>query len=640
MLKRYFTGIVVSNVSKRSFRLMTRLNVEVSNLNTDLNSASNLNTASTSNTAPEAAASDGSMTLQQLSSTKRIDPALIHSLQKCNFLNLTPVQGKSIIPIIDGKDGMVVRAKTGTGKTLAFVIPSIQTIINNLQNSKFDKKVSTVVIAPTRDLALQIQDEYFKVIKNLPSISKKSITIGLAVGGKPTTVSPRYPPQIVISTPGRLKDILSKKEFTPLFSELKFRIYDEADRMLDQGFEAELEAIDYSIKDVHTSSFQSVLFSATVDNTVTKFAESQMGKNYKFINCVDENEPEAHENIFQKLVITENTIDTMESSLNFIFKSLEQPNFKGIIFVPTTIGVDWIDSVLRSAKANKLYDTDLVHGKFRSLHLKLHGKLSQAKRDRNVKDFRSAKHGLFICTDVAARGLDFKDVTDVIQINPSSSVADYIHKVGRTARAGAKGKATIFLAKDELKYTDLLKRERGVEFSEIIKSNELEKSVENIFQKVNLDDELSEEYIKSYLGFIKQVLFSYRLNAGKVITNTMEFYREVLQSKTTKLRASSTLLGKLDQQIPDVIQEYFLTSGSSRGFSNNRSSKRNTFGDNFGSSSYGRRDSRPSYGSRQGGYSSYSRPGSSGDSYNRPDRSERSSYQRSGNQRSSRFDDF
>lgn len=571
---------------------------------------------------PETKAQDSVLSVKELEKMNKIDPAIIKSLQASKFFNLTPVQTKSMIPIFEDDEGMVVRAKTGTGKTLAFVIPTVQTILQDLKDPKYRGKVSTLVIAPTRDLALQIEREYNKILGKFPRQLSLKIGMGILIGGKRSTVDSRNRPQIVIATPGRLMDSLSNPKIAELFSLLKYRVYDEADRILEQGFEDELNAIDGYLKKVHQSSFKSILFSATVDKGVDNFAKDQIGQNYRFINCVEENEAEAHENIFQKLVVTNNIGESFSSALSYIIKSLEKDRFKAIVFLPTITAADWLASSLSAARKDELYDTGLVHGKYRSTIAKLHGKMSQAARDRTVQRFRETKHGVLVCTDVAARGLDFRDVTDVIQMTPSSSVADYIHKIGRTARAGAKGKATTFLAKGDMRYIHALEKERGVTFSETIKADELQEQIEDLFSKIRVDEEVVEDFIRSFLQFQRQVGYSYRLNVASSIANTMEFYRQLVQDPDAKMHGNAQLLQGLIRTDPDMVDKYFTYPASlrPRQGSNNRQSKRNTFAsDNYskrgGSGRFGERSS--SYGNSRGyknyGNNSYNNRGERGD---------------------------
>jgi len=516
--------------------------------------------------------------VSELKKMGRINPAIIKSLERANFTSLTPVQTKSMIPILENEQGMVVRAKTGTGKTLAFVVPTLQSIIETIDHREYSNKVSSLVIAPTRDLALQIEREYLKVLKNLPAQLQRKIRLGIMIGGKQSNFQPRFPPHVVIATPGRLNANLQNPNIAKCFSSLKYRIYDEADRILDQGFADELENIDEILKLVNQAKFKSVLFSATVDDSVDNFARDQIANPYKFINCVDENEPEAHENIYQKLVITEDVADSFASALSYIARSVEDPKFKAIVFLPTVTGADWFLSALNAARRNELYDTALVHSKYRSSISKLHGKMSQAARDRTVRRFREAKHGVLVCTDVAARGLDFQDVTDVIQMTPSATVADYIHKIGRTARAGAKGKATTFLAKNELRYISALERERGVKFSEEIKAHELEDKVEDIFKYIIVNEEESEEFMKSFLAFQKQVAFSYNLRISNSIAATMELYRKLVQDPEAKLHVGGQFISSLLKADPDMADKYFTyPKGLRPSYSNNRKSKRDTF---------------------------------------------------------------
>ncbi|ODV77457.1 DEAD-domain-containing protein [Suhomyces tanzawaensis NRRL Y-17324] len=578
------------------------------------------------------------LSLTDLKATGKFSKSLLDALDKAKFHTLTPVQSKSLMPILQEEEGLVVRAKTGTGKTLAFVIPTIQNLIDEKGSRATKSKVSALVIAPTRDLAMQIENEYKKVIFGLNGEHKKKISISLLMGGKKTEIDTRYPPSIVIATPGRLEDTLSRPRYAKIFSGINYRIYDEADRILDVGFKDSLDNIDRLLKDARqehypdTPMFKSILFSATIDKGVDEFAREQINPQYNYINCVDESEGEAHENIHQTLVETEDTTDTYQSALSYISTNMNQPNFKAIVFLPTITATEWFFSVLKAARNNEIYDP-IVHKKFGSKILKLNGKMSQNARDNSVRHFRQSKHGLLICTDVAARGLDFSDVSHVIQLSPSPSVADYIHKIGRTARAGAKGKALIFLSKPEQKFKRILEKQRGIKFAEEIKSSEIEQ-VDQVFSKIALDEEEVENFIKTFLGFQKQVSSVFRLDFETMVADVIKFYRVLLRDEDLKLFVTKNFISQILNIDFRVAEQYFEVPGGFKMMNNNRSAKRNTFSNfgerggrgkkSYGSKSYsGSRDggSRSYSGNRDGGSRSYSGNRENSRSYNRNDRS-------------------
>ncbi|KAK6461408.1 P-loop containing nucleoside triphosphate hydrolase protein, partial [Scheffersomyces coipomensis] len=454
-------------------------------------------------------------------------------------------------------------------------------------------------------------------------------------GGKKTMLDHKFPKNIIVATPGRLLDKLSNARDAEMFAKIDYRIYDEADRLLDIGFEEELSKIDTILREVRQKynpeapEFKTVLFSATVDDNVSRFAKDQIGNDYKFINCVNENEPEAHENIHQTLVTCDNSTQVFESAISFILNNMEKPNFKAMVFLPTIAATEWFFTALSTTKRTDLYDSNLVGRQYRSQILRLHGKRTQVAREKTVKLFRHLDHGVLICTDVAARGLDLSGVSHVIQLNPSSELADYIHKVGRTARAGQKGEAITFLTKDELNYVKQLQKQRGVKFAVEMSGSDIP-VVENILERVKVDDHIIDQMIGSYLSFQGQVTRVYRLNESKIIPSLMELYRKLLSSPEAKLTLSSKAAGMFRVNY-DIKDEYFdypqdrfsRRSGGDHQQKSDRYNKFNSDGgyqsksrgyaDRDGSSSYGHKSQ--SYGHSEGN-SSYGHRESRGDSYN------------------------
>lgn len=502
-------------------------------------------------------------TFQTLKDSEKLDSTILKALNKAGFRTLTPVQEQSMVPILEEEKGIVCRAKTGTGKTLAFVVPTLQSVFQQ----QVPGKATAVIIAPTRDLALQIETEYKKIISNLQYQQAKNTRVMTFIGGRKTVFDRRSRPSIIVATPGRLQDLLqNNRYFFEAVSDVTYRVYDEADRLLDQGFEETLEDINdllYDARKKHgtnpDSQFKSVLFSATVDQRVDSFARNTIGSNYKFVNCVDENEPEAHENIHQTLVSTDSIYESHISTLSFILKNLKRNDFKAILFIPTVAGTDCIFDILKELKYNDVFESNS-----RARLYRLHGKMSQGARDRTVRDFRQAKNGVLICTDVAARGLDFSDVSDVLQFTPSREVADYIHKVGRTARAGAKGNATLFLSKSELTYIRALQKQRGVTFAQTIEYDTLEQDEAAILRALDLDETVLEEYTKSLLGFYKGVSGALRFDFNDMVDGVVNCYRSFNQDPTMKLDVSHKFIQNVLAMSPSTASAYFTVPGGFR----------------------------------------------------------------------------
>lgn len=552
-------------------------------------------------------------TFSDLENSKKLDKNVLKGLKLSNFTTFTPVQEKSILPMLNEENGIVVRAKTGTGKTLAFVVPTLQSVFERLLNSKGSKKIHSLVIAPTRDLALQIEAEYKKVLKNLPKNIQLLCKVGLIMGGRRSEINYRFPPAIVIATPGRLEASLRDKRVALSFSHLKYRVYDEADRILDQGFRETLDNIADSLEAArkeanNDSKLKSVLFSATIDSSVSNFAVSTIGKDYKYIDCVDENEPEAHENIAQTLVKTDSIYDSFNGSVSYVVKNMANKGFKSIVFLPTITSADWYHSVLNSAKHKGLIDSKISRS-YESRILKLHGKMSQAARDRTVKEFRRTKHGILVCTDVAARGLDFTDVSDVVQMCPSSAVADYTHKIGRTARAGAKGKSILFLSDFEKRYIRALQIERGVEFAEEIEYKDFEGYTDDILTEIGSFEPDVDAFIQTFLGFQKQVTSVYRFQDNRMLEEVIGLYRRLMGDPDLKLKVSFNFVKHVLHLHPRDAEPYFeVPGGFNVKFSNNRLSKRTFMNDS-------NRESRGNFSRNSSSNSGYGKNFSSNSGY-------------------------
>lgn len=474
----------------------------------------------------------GEVSLAEFLELSVLQPELKNCVSKLKYDSLTPVQSKSLMPTLL-EDGVVCRAKTGTGKTMAFAIPVLQSCLETYKAQKSIKKVEALVIAPTRDLALQIQQEFDKLIGGNRSLSSK-FEVRLCIGGKIDRPS-RNVPAIVVATPGRLEANLRDSRYLKMFSDLKYKVYDEADRLLDQGFEDTLRDIDTKLAEAREyangepKKTKNVLFSATVDDRVDNFARETIGDGYSYINCVNENEPEAHENIDQTLIKTKDIYQSHIAAISDIFRNRENnPNYKAILFVPTVVGSEFLFEVVSELN---------LQSKMRNWVYKLNGNMTQSRRDRTTQRFRTCKSGLLICTDVAARGLDFKKVTDVIQICPSLDVADYVHKVGRTARAGTSGSATLYLSEPEYKYKRVLEKERGIKFAQEIEYSTFEEDRATI-EEAMFSSEDVEDYVKSMFGFYKGAVSVYRMQLDSVMRDLVNLLRCFTSNPTATVEMS------------------------------------------------------------------------------------------------------
>lgn len=354
-----------------------------------------------------------------------IDEQRVRKLKEQGIAVPTPVQQESIPPLLQGKD-VIARAKTGTGKTLAFMLPILQHI---------DPKRAypqALIIAPTRELALQITEEAKKLTAGEPD----GIKILAVYGGQDVEKQLRKLEggrHLIIGTPGRLLDHLRRG--TLELGGVKQLVLDEADQMLHMGFLDEVETL------IHALPYrrQTMLFSATMPAGVKQLAGSYMKEPVDIV--IKGASPIPLEQIQQ--VVVECTDRSKQDALRAM---LEEHNpFLAIIFCRT------------KRRATILNEALLAHG-YQSDEL--HGDLSQAKREAVMKRFRDAKLQLLVATDVAARGLDVEGVTHVYNYDMPHDVDSYIHRIGRTGRAGGNGMAITFAAGKDL--NDLQRIEEGI----------------------------------------------------------------------------------------------------------------------------------------------------------------------------------
>jgi len=345
---------------------------------------------------------------------------VLDAIHDMGYEEPSPIQGACIPSILDGKE-VVGQAQTGTGKTAAFGIPIVE-------KTTTDKKVQALVVTPTRELAIQVAGEVRKIAQH------KRVRCVPIYGGQSIVHQIRalqQGVQIVVGTPGRILDHVRRG--TLKLQSAKIVVLDEADEMLDMGFIEDIEAI---LKET-PSDRQTLLFSATFPTEVRRLASRYMhNPDHVTVNRGEMTVPLTDQVYYKVLERTKleslcRVIDSEEVSL-------------GIIFCRTKKGVDELVEALMSRGY-------LVDG--------LHGDLSQMQRDRVMKRFRSGDIELLVATDVAARGLDINNVTHVVNYDLPQDAESYVHRIGRTGRAGKRGLAISLVTPRELKLLKQIERE-------------------------------------------------------------------------------------------------------------------------------------------------------------------------------------
>ncbi|MBB6447932.1 DEAD/DEAH box helicase [Bacillus benzoevorans] len=346
-----------------------------------------------------------------------------HTLKSLGIVAPTSIQEQTIPSVLEGKD-IIAKAQTGTGKTLAFVLPILEKI--DVHNSD----VQALILTPTRELAQQISKEIKRMIENVEGIHVLAVYGGKDVEQQLKKLKGAR--HIVVATPGRLLDHIRRESID--LSTVKMLVLDEADQMLHMGFLPEVDDIIYET----FSSRQTMLFSATIPEEIKSLAEKYMVEP-EFIE-VKAKKVTVEE---VKQVVIETTDRRKQATLLHLIQ--EHRPFLAIIFCRTKIRV----SKLHDALIANGYESD-----------ELHGDLSQSKREKAMKRFRDAKSQFLVATDVAARGLDVEGVTHVFNYDIPTDVESYVHRIGRTGRAGGDGVAFTFVAPKDLEFLRMI--EKGI----------------------------------------------------------------------------------------------------------------------------------------------------------------------------------
>ncbi|KAJ1920589.1 ATP-dependent RNA helicase [Tieghemiomyces parasiticus] len=355
--------------------------------------------------------------------------ATLEAIQQMGFKRMTEIQARCIPPALAGRD-ILGAAKTGSGKTVAFLIPAIE-LLSQLQ-FKPHNGAGVVIITPTRELALQI----FGVLRDLMKFHSQ--TFGLVIGGANRNAEATKLAKgvnILVATPGRLLDHMQNtKHF--VYSNLKALVIDEADRILDCGFELEMKQI---VKLLPTADRQTLLFSATQTTKVQDLARISLKRGPLYINVDEKKDASTADNLDQGYVVTE-----IDKRFMLLFTMLRKYREKKVI-------------VFLSSCKSVAYHTELLNYIDVPV-LGLHGRMSQNKRTATFFEYSNADKGALLCTNVAARGLDIPAVDWIIQYDPPDDPREYIHRVGRTARAGRSGRSLLFLTPENLGFLSYLKQ--------------------------------------------------------------------------------------------------------------------------------------------------------------------------------------
>ncbi len=337
---------------------------------------------------------------------------LQNNLAKHNFVQPTPVQSKAIPPALEGRD-VVATAQTGTGKTLAFVLPMLESLMHGRRRPG----VQAIILSPTRELALQIQETFVKVAAGT------GIQSAVIVGGmneRPQIDAVKRGAQVLIATPGRLEDFLQRKLVQPFFN--RILVLDEADRMLDMGFLPSIQRILAAIP----AQRQTLFFSATIEKSVAHLVEKHV-KNPARIAIGPTSEASAQVELHAYEI-------GKDAKFDLLCHLLDREEGTFLVFSRTKHGAERL--------ARQLDRTGFAS-------TSIHGNRTQSQRNKALKGFQDGEYRILVATDVASRGIHVDSISHVVNYDLPQVPEDFIHRVGRTGRAGQTGIAHTFVMPGE-----------------------------------------------------------------------------------------------------------------------------------------------------------------------------------------------
>lgn len=451
-----------------------------------------------------------------------LEPAIVDALIAKGYETPTPIQEKVIPILLAGGKNVMGQAQTGTGKTAAFGLPILQNIDDNTGDIK------ALILAPTRELAIQVADE-IDSFKGRKRIKIATVYGGQSIDRQIQTLNRGV--DIVVGTPGRVIDLMKRGKLN--ISEIQYFVLDEADEMLNMGF---IDDIDWILSQSNDTK-QVLLFSATMPTKIVKLAKKYMG-DYETVA------------IEKKELTTENTDQIYyacfaRDKMNIIQRILQtEPDFYGIIFTNTKMNADEVTSRLVSMgiKAEAL-----------------HGDVAQNQRERILGRFKERKITILVATDVAARGIDVNDLTHVINYSLPQDPEAYVHRIGRTGRAGKKGVAISLVEQSDFRQLHFIQNLAKT----VIRKEELPSTEELIMQKREdiknniLTKKLSEKDNTYHL--LANELLSGNVDAEDILAATLKiaFSKELDASNYTEIKQPT----KFSSNAPSDTQRLFVGLG-------------------------------------------------------------------------------
>jgi len=360
----------------------------------------------------------------------QLSAPILQALQDNSYVKQTPIQEK-VIPLVLEKHDIMAKAQTGSGKSASFVLPILELWSKNLTEGK--SKIKVLVLTPTRELTLQVAEYFSTFGAHLPRKPKVvSVIGGESIGDQLFAIQKGC--DILVATSGRFLDVLRKKQMN--LSHLEFLVLDEADKMLNLGFTEELDLILEAIP----TQRQNLLFSATYPQKMLDIA-SKITQNPVEVSV--EGETETVEKIVQRVIEV-----NPENRGPLLRHLMKKEKWKTVL----------VFMINKRA-------TDNIAEKFRKrgyLAESFHGDLTQEDRNYTLEQFKAKKIQILFATDLVSRGLDIDDISCVVNYDLPRSPADYIHRIGRTGRAGKSGLAVTFIGHDEQAHFKLIEKRSGI----------------------------------------------------------------------------------------------------------------------------------------------------------------------------------
>ncbi len=347
-----------------------------------------------------------------------VSDSLKSRLAAAKFVTPTPVQAGAIPPALEGRD-VLATAATGTGKTLSFLVPMIERMDATSVPSTKGKRgpIRSLILLPTRELAMQVLESYAKIV---PQAKHDSVLVCGGLSENTQLDQLDRGPRLVVATPGRLEDFLRRREVD--LRSVEMLVLDEVDRMLDMGFLPAIRRIVGALPKTR----QTMCYSATLDANIREIVKDYV-RNPVRVEIGTTSKPADNVQLIAYSVM-------QDQKLGLLDQMLREHDGTFLVFSRTKHGADRV-----ARKLEKLsHDVDVIHGD-----------RSQSQRTAALKGFAGGKHRILVATDVAARGIDVSDIAHVVNYDLPNAAEDFVHRIGRTGRAGAKGVATTFVMPQE-----------------------------------------------------------------------------------------------------------------------------------------------------------------------------------------------